>query len=215
MPPVIGTSSARHASPMPGDGFRELPHDLRPLGIAEVQAVGRADRQRRRRTRRCAPPRPRPAARPAADRARRSARCRRPTSPARAACPSRARRRRSRPRARSCSSAPCGRTGGRSSACWRSSATPAASATRRSAAAAAAQLVARNLLQRRRDRPAPAIGRVIHRRLVGQRAIRHFGDDHAVVLDAQQVVRRSPRRCARRADPTSRRCARLPPRGRA
>ena len=31
---------------MPGDRLRELPHDLGPLRIAEVQAVGRANRQR-------------------------------------------------------------------------------------------------------------------------------------------------------------------------
>ena len=35
--------AARRANTL--DRARELPHDLRPLGIAEVQAVGRADRQ--------------------------------------------------------------------------------------------------------------------------------------------------------------------------
>ena len=69
------------------DGLDELPHDLGPLGVAEVQAVGGADRHGRRRTRRCAPPPRPPASRRGADRGSSSGRCRRSTSPARASCP--------------------------------------------------------------------------------------------------------------------------------
>ena len=65
------------------DRLDELPHDLGPLGVAEVQAVGGADRQRRRRTRRSARPRRRPASRRAADRDSSIVRCRRRTAPAR------------------------------------------------------------------------------------------------------------------------------------
>ena len=100
-------------------GLRELPHDLRLLGVAEVEVVGARRSAARPRTRRCAPlPRPR-AARRGTDRGSRTGRCRRPTSPARARCPSRGSRPRRPSRAApACWCAPCGRTGDRSSACW-------------------------------------------------------------------------------------------------
>ena len=69
------------------DRLDELPHDLRPLRVAEVQAVGGADRHARRRTRRCAPPRRPRASRRGADRDSSSGRCRRSTSRARAVVP--------------------------------------------------------------------------------------------------------------------------------
>ena len=37
LPPVIGISNARHASPMPVDRLDELPHDLRPLGLPKLR----------------------------------------------------------------------------------------------------------------------------------------------------------------------------------
>ena len=46
MPPVIGTSSARHASPMPSTACANCHMIAGPLGIAEVQAVGRGERPR-------------------------------------------------------------------------------------------------------------------------------------------------------------------------
>ena len=71
----------------PGDGLGELPHDLRPLRIAEVQAVGRADRHgagARDVARRFGQRQPR--ALPRIEQ-RRIGRCRPPTSPARGRCP--------------------------------------------------------------------------------------------------------------------------------
>ena len=62
------------------DDLGELPHHLGVLGVAEVEAVHERDRPRARSTRRCAPLRARPAGRPCADRAGRSAPCRRSTS---------------------------------------------------------------------------------------------------------------------------------------
>ncbi len=46
LPPVIGTSSARHAAPIPSTAFANWPHDGRTLRVAEVEAVGRGERSR-------------------------------------------------------------------------------------------------------------------------------------------------------------------------
>ena len=46
MPPVTGVLNARQASAMPRQASRELEEDLRPLRIAEVEAVGDAQRHR-------------------------------------------------------------------------------------------------------------------------------------------------------------------------
>ena len=69
------------------DRFADLPHDLRPLGIAEVEVVGRADRLAagaRDVARRLGDGEH---ARPGTDRDNRSARCRRPRWPGRGWCP--------------------------------------------------------------------------------------------------------------------------------
>ena len=170
----------------PLDRFDELPHDLGPLRVAEVQAVRGADRHARRRTRRCARPRPPPASRRAADRGSSSARFHRSTSPARGraldAHDAGAHAR----RARACWSAPCGRTGGRPSACSRSSATPAAAGTL-SAAGVAATASSSAAARRRYTRAARSDGR----RPAPRRRARVLGISATTlppILDAQQAV---------------------------
>ena len=102
------------------DGPRKLPHDLGPLWIGEVEAVGRANRLPARAgdvARRFGDRELRPGD---TDRDRQTARCSRPRAQARAWCPSRARRRHPCLAGPAYWSAPCGRTAGRPTACSRS-----------------------------------------------------------------------------------------------
>ena len=86
-----------------------------------------------------------------------------------------------------CWSGPCGRTGGRPSACWRWSARPS-SARNASRRQACRQLSARSSFDTSSRYAGPRGRAVVDGRLVDQRAIRNLGDDLAVILHPHQPV---------------------------
>ena len=191
----------------PADALRELPHDLRPLGRSEVEAVGDRDRAAAAR---------RDVARRlghrllaafvrieiAVDRIHVAA-----SSPARGRFLSRERpRRRAAPAAQSCSCARSCRTAPRSSASSRDS------ARRGAAKSCVGQIAVVELFALRAGRDAVRVLRrrerpVVHRRLGRDRIDRDRRDFVAMPEEAHESVVRRPRRRPRHRGPTSRRCA--------